>query len=111
MDTHILVVDDNESVRQSTAEILALAGYQVSQASGPDEVLDRLSGEHIDVVLLDLGVDRIGLRVLDEAMRLPIVILTSGIDQEFSDPRVCAFVPKPFAPDLLMAVVARCLTT
>ena len=109
MSARILVMDDNESVRQSTAEILVLAGYEVGQASGPDEVLDRLAGERVDLLVLDLGVDRGGLRVLDEATELPTVIVTSGTDYEFSDPRVCAFLSKPFAPDLLLSEVARCL--
>jgi len=103
-------MDNNESLRESTAEILALAGYEVSQASGPDQALDQLGGGNIDLLLLDLGLEGQGLQVLEDATNLPIVIGTSGSKREFSDPRVCAFLPKPFAPDLLLAEVVRWLS-
>ncbi len=105
----ILVVDDSIDVRESTAEILELEGYLVGQAADQDGALRLLEHGHFDVLILDLGLDRVGLGLLDRLEELPVVVAVSSRDDQPEDERIAAFVSKPFAPQLLLRTVAGCL--
>ncbi|MEM6797939.1 MAG: sigma-54 dependent transcriptional regulator [Planctomycetota bacterium] len=49
-----LVVDDHASARQSVADVLSLAGYQVAACASAVEALNRLAEQPVDVVVTDL---------------------------------------------------------
>ncbi len=58
---NILIMDDEESVRETTGEMLRLLGYEVSFSRNGEEALDMYqtslgSGSPFDVVLMDLTV-------------------------------------------------------
>ncbi len=80
----ILLVDDEESVRELYAEMLGKAGYAVETAMDGEEGLKKLKEGGWDVVLLDILMPKLdGLKVLD-ALRTakvkkpngPIILLT-----------------------------------
>ncbi len=50
----ILVLDDEESIRQLTEEILTQHGYRVICAEFPKDALQVLNSEHIDLLLSDV---------------------------------------------------------
>jgi two-component system response regulator PilR (NtrC family) len=50
----ILVVDDEESVRESLDKVLRKSGYLTATASSGDEALSLLSKQPVDIVLTDL---------------------------------------------------------
>jgi two-component system, NtrC family, response regulator AtoC len=52
--SHILVVDDDPTMRDVLSELLADDGYQVSTAVHGREALDRLAGGSVDLILLDM---------------------------------------------------------
>lgn len=106
-DRWVLVVDDNEAVRDTTVAILATAGFQAIAAEDADEAVRLLERGQISVLVLDLGVDRQGLRVLDSVTALPAVILLSFDREDPEDPRADAFFAKPIPPHLLIEAVAR----
>lgn len=109
----ILVVDDEPSVRDTTADILRAAGYEVTVASSGNEALrmyDEAPGQS-EMVLLDLtmpGLD--GLQTLAELRRrdasLPVVLMSGYAEQSVrdraeADPAM-NFLQKPFRePQLL----------
>jgi DNA-binding response OmpR family regulator len=65
MNFQILVVDDEDKMRRSLADILRLEGYRVDTAGTGEEACERLDSTIYDLVLLDLkmpGMD--GLEVL-----------------------------------------------
>ena len=67
----LLVVDDEDTTRQSLAHILRLEGYQVETANGGQAAIQMLVQNNFDLVLLDLkmpGMD--GLEVLRYITRL-----------------------------------------
>lgn len=53
----VLVVDDEENVRITTAAILEQEGYEVSTASDGREALEMAARGHYDLVLTDLRMD------------------------------------------------------
>ena len=65
-DTIVLVVDDEQDIRDASERILTRDGFQTLKASRGDEGLDILTKEKASIVLLDLkmpGMD--GLEVLE----------------------------------------------
>lgn len=51
----VLVVDDNDDIRELYAALFADEGYEVLQAANGQEALDRISETKPDVVVMDLS--------------------------------------------------------
>jgi PAS domain S-box-containing protein len=116
----ILVVDDEDGVRQVAADLLRGMGFDVLQAGDGLEALERFREctVPIQVILMDLtmphldGVETfLELRRMDPHCR---VILTSGYNeqeavQEFIGKGLTGFLPKPFLPVELMQAVRQAL--
>ncbi len=117
----ILVVEDEQTVRDLSVRVLQGAGYRTLVAGGAHEALVVSHEEpgEIDVLLTDLVLPG-GLTGVDLARRLVVarprleVIYTSGYAPEalvsLGMPAGTArFLPKPFEPVGLLAVIARAL--
>jgi two-component system response regulator MtrA len=84
MDARVLLVEDDASVRESTALLLERAGFEVTAVADGREALDLLFGQRFDAVVLDIllpGLD--GLEVCRELRRhsqIPVVMLTARAD-------------------------------
>jgi two-component system response regulator AtoC len=110
----ILIVDDDESLRESLALVLGAEGYETSLASSGEDALARLDDTLPDVVLCDLrmpGID--GLALLPElARRRPDATLilmsaygTEELALEAMRRGACDYLAKPFQPsELLLAI-------
>ena len=116
---HILVVDDEPSVRFFLAEDLREHGYKVTALGSGEEALVWLRQHQTDVIVLDLkmmGMD--GLQVMAEVQSLPlppvVIILTAhgSLDAAVAAMRRGAydFLRKPCSSDELLAAVERGLT-
>lgn len=115
----ILLVDDDEAVRESTADILETGGYVVHKAADADDALRELATDDVQLLILDLGLSAhrggepssAGLDLLDRVPEAPPVILVSGSGiPPAADPRIGAFLPKPVAPNRLLDEVERLLS-
>lgn len=113
----VLVIDDEESVRQSTMNILQHHGYEVRVACDGVEGLERFHQERPDLVLLDLSMPRMsGREVLKEIRQIDPhikVLLFTGYatDEEEFGPSV-GVVHKPFmAVDLISAITQAMRST
>lgn len=78
----ILVVDDEEAIRESLDVLLSSEGYVVDGAAGGTEGLRRIEGASYDLVLLDLMMpDRDGMEVLREIRErdteTPVFLITA----------------------------------
>jgi DNA-binding NtrC family response regulator len=79
---HVLIVDDDETLRDLLARELSRSGHRVRQAADAAQALVRLAEEEPDVVLLDLMLpDRPGIEVLRqlraERPTVEVVVLTA----------------------------------
>lgn len=87
----ILVVDDDEDLREVMFSIFALQGFTVLQADNGVTALDMILNSKIDVVVSDIrmpGGDGLTLlqKVRDHDPKLPIVIFVTGFaDISISD--------------------------
>ena len=82
---HILIVDDEASLRQTLARILQRAGFEVTTAASGKEGLSLLSQQSFDLVYLDIRMpDMNGLDMLKaiqtEFPVLPVVLFTAQPD-------------------------------
>ncbi|MDR3762909.1 MAG: sigma-54 dependent transcriptional regulator [Acidobacteriota bacterium] len=79
---HILVIDDEASIRESLGGILEDEGYQVTAAADGESGLELMAGQSFDVVLLDIWLPKMdGLAVLEHMKEFadrPEVIMISG---------------------------------
>nr|WP_255216111.1 response regulator [Pseudenhygromyxa sp. WMMC2535] len=82
----ILLVEDNDAVRKSTARLLGTLGYEVEVARDGAEALERVSaGLRVNMVLTDLSMPRMGGAELAKQLRaqvpeLPIVFMSGNLD-------------------------------
>ena len=104
----VLVVDDEEPIRTSVAEILRAAGYSVAEAVDGQDALDQLESGSVSVLLLDIRMPRrTGIEVLQALDSPPNVILMSAYRFEGEDRRsvghkVFSHLMKPVAPRQLL---------
>ena len=95
---HLLLVDDEESLRSVVAERLTDEGHQVTQASDGEAALKALDGFAFDVIVSDLRLPGVGGReVIDAAIsRYPgiiaIVVTGYGTVKDAVDMTICIFV-------------------
>ena len=84
---HILIVDDQESIRHFIEKAMTEEGYEVSSAGEGKTALLKVTEELPDLVLLDLRLpDMHGLdvlkRVKEQDSDLPVIIMTAFGDVE-----------------------------
>src|SRR5438034_367784 len=115
---HVLLVEDEEALRQAVAEQLADRGYQVEQAESGEVAIARLTDFAFDIIVTDLrlpGID--GSAVLEAAVeRYPeiIAIVVTGYGTvkdavEAIKRGAWDFVSKPFQIDELLHVLDAAL--
>lgn len=114
---HILLVDDERSIRDPLAAFLQKNGYRVTSAADTRAARQALGANAIDLVVLDImmpGEDGLSLcRHLREAGDMPIILLTArseetdrivGLEMGADD-----YVVKPFSPRELVARIKTIL--
>src|SRR5512136_395549 len=117
---NILVIDDEQIMRDGCSRILSKDGWSVICAQNGSQGLEEIKGhsEDLDVILLDLMMPGIsGMDVLDHIRTLDpnlLVIVITGYATvesavEAMKKGAYDFIPKPFTPDQLRIVVRRAL--
>ena len=78
---HILVVEDEEVIRETLRFNLVREGYQVSQASNGIEALDKARELRPDLIVLDLMLPELGelevCRILRQETTTPVLVLSA----------------------------------
>ena len=114
--SRILVIDDEESMRDSCALILSKEGYVPELAEDGSVGLKKAKEIKPDLVLIDLKMPGIsGMEVLDKIQEIdphiiPVVITgyaTVESAVEAMKKGAYDFLPKPFTPDQLRLIIRR----
>ena len=114
----VLVVDDEEPIRDLLSKTLSLAEYEVDVAPDGPSAVDRMRMIQYDLLITDLrmpGVD--GLNVIREARRLradiPVIIVTGYSSEaaaiEAINLGVQGYLTKPFRVPRVLAAAAKAL--
>jgi len=110
----VLVVDDEPGLRAVLRAVLDDEGYAVLEATHGGAMLELLTRERADLVLLDVmmsgGDGREAYRELRARADLPdvpVVMMSAAVRPDGLDPSIAAFLRKPFDLDHLLALVAN----
>ena len=113
---NILVVDDDAAVRESVTKVLKAEGFNALAAADGREALDRFAAQHIDLLLLDLGLPlesgwETFERITRENPLLPIIIITGQANQYpmAVAAGVGALMEKPLDADQLIRTIQELL--
>lgn len=113
--SRVLVVEDQDDIREFVALVLQNEGYCVATADNGAVALEEVSRKPVGVVLLDMRMPVMDGWAFADAYRrrpgphAPIVVLTAAQDAAARAAQINAdgFLGKPFELDDLLAVVAR----
>ena len=115
----ILVVDDDEGVRELLEAVLERAGFEVSGAATGEAALERATEAPPDLVTLDIVMPRkSGLEALREIRGLDPgarIVMCSALGQEAMvmealEAGAQDFIVKPFKPDQALGVIEKALS-
>jgi CheY-like chemotaxis protein len=118
MAARVLVVDDDDVIRQLISVNLELEGFDVVQAVDGQDALDKVKQVRPDVVTMDVMMPRIDgwetaarLRGDPETAAIKVVLLTARAQDtdvaRGTQVGADAYLTKPFDPDELIDVVRR----
>jgi two-component system, OmpR family, response regulator MprA len=108
----VLVVDDEPTIRETVASLLAEEGCRVRLAVDGLEAIEAIEAEAVDLIVSDVRMPRLDGVSLVQSLRrrgnrTPVVLISAVYAAADVDLPVTRFVPKPFdLEDLLDAVTA-----
>jgi len=109
----VLLADDNDDLREEVAWLLRAEGYRVLTAADGVCALERLNAFHVDALLLDWNMPRLGgsgvLAALSQDPRfahLAVIVATAEPERVPAGPPL---VVKPFALDHLLDTLRSAL--
>jgi len=114
----ILIVDDEQEIRESLVQILGLEGYRLDSAATADEGLKKIEEGVFDLVLLDISLpDRHGLDVLRTIRRenpdIGVIMITaydsSQMAFQASKEGAESYITKPWDNDKLLLEIRNAL--
>ena len=117
-DVRVLVVDDEQSMRELLAIMLRQMGYDVTAADGGEAAIAKLASEPFDLVITDLRMRKVdGLAVLraakEHAPRTVVLVVTAFASTETAVEAMKLgaydYVTKPFKIDELRLTIANAL--
>ena len=118
-DLNLLVVEDDDALRDALLITLEAAGYAAQGAPGGAQALELIARNRFNMVISDLRMAPMdGLSLLAEirsrAPRLPVLLMTAfgDVDRAVLAMKggACDFMLKPFEPKALLDQIARYAT-
>lgn len=117
MPCRLLIVEDDEAIRNLVRVAATRWGYKAEMCSSGDDAIAKLEGpDSYDVVVLDLmmpvtsGYDVIG-HIRENGLSIPVIVVTAvvrGLEVDRLDPSVVkAVLRKPFDLDRLSEAIER----
>jgi DNA-binding NtrC family response regulator len=115
---NILIIDDEEAIRDSCSQALKREGYTVKTAKDGKEGLKSFRQNFFHSVLLDLklpGLDGMEVlsRIKEENPETPVIIITGYASIESAVEAIkrgaSDYLPKPFTPEQLRVIVKKAL--
>jgi signal transduction histidine kinase/ActR/RegA family two-component response regulator len=114
----ILVIDDEDSVRDILSRMLKTKGHQVVVASDGEEGINRFRSEPFDLVFTDLGMPKlsgweVGKIIKEINPKVPIAMITGwGVEydrKKLSESGIDLIVSKPFNFDQVIHLVSEAM--
>jgi signal transduction histidine kinase len=111
---HVLIVEDEESIRRFLAAGLDQLGHQVRLTSSAEEAMAAFAEEPFDVVLTDLGLpgvsgEEVARRMAERAPEVPVILLTGWADQIKADKKSVPGVKYILGKPITLSALANTL--
>jgi two-component system, cell cycle response regulator DivK len=117
----ILYVEDNPDNRNLMRRVLGVEGYSIVDAVNADQAIEKLEGNNIDLILMDINMpDMDGytltskIKAIQKFSKIPIVAVTANVmrgDREKSLEAGCdGYIQKPIDIDTLAQQIERFMT-
>jgi two-component system chemotaxis response regulator CheY len=110
----VLVVDDDEAIRDAVRDVLENEGIPVETATDGADALDKVRRRQHLLVLLDMRMPvmdgwQFATALRDQGLELPLLVMTAAADARRWAAEIGAIgvVPKPFGITELVATVRR----
>jgi DNA-binding NtrC family response regulator len=117
---HILIVDDEYTLRESCASLLRQEGYKVSVCADGNEAIEAVRRRNVDIALIDIYMEGLsGLEVLAGCLEVRpdilAIMMTGNPSVESSVSALAAgawdYLPKPFSATHLQILIGRAAHT
>jgi CheY-like chemotaxis protein len=111
---YILIVEDDDDIREALSQILELEGYTVRGAANGREALDISSREPPSLILLDLMMPIMdGWQFRSEQLKdpnlakVPVVVISAdaGVHEKVASFGAASVLPKPISLDRLLRAI------
>ncbi len=107
----ILVVDDEQRIREIIKEYAEFNGFQVTQAEDGMEAVEKVKNENFDIIIMDIMMPKLdgysACKEIKKLKEIPVIMLSARgeeYDKLFGfEIGVDDYVVKPFSPKELMA--------
>ncbi len=115
---HVLIVDDEASMRELYGALLSGMAYRITFADNGKDALHKIAADAPDVLVLDLSMPEMsGEEAFPELRKIRSeveIVVTSGYSEAeamdlFGGQRVCGFIQKPYTAQGIAEKVKRCL--
>lgn len=112
----VLIVEDDEGLREALVDTLALAGYEWLESDCAEDALVKLKTHQVDIVVSDVQMAGMGGLALLRSIKqnwpnMPVLLMTAyaNIEDAVSAMKEGAvdYMAKPFAPEVLLNLVSR----
>lgn len=112
----ILVIDDEQKVREVYLSLLKEEGFEAIEASGAPEANEILKREHIDLVLLDIKMPEVDGSALHEVMKLfhkKVKVIVASVYPVYEQKRIIkeatGYYDKSQGTDILLSKIKETL--
>ena len=116
----ILVIEDNEDIRENTCELLELEGYNVITAINGNAGIILAKEQLPDVILCDIMMPEADgyevctmLKEDPTTSAIPFIFISASVEKKAIDEGISLgaveYIQKPFDPDELFEAITRCL--
>jgi len=107
----VLIVEDEELMREVVRDYFDHAGYETCEAGTGAEALERMEESDFDLVLLDIMLPEVDglsvLRQIRKSNQVPVILITARSDEEDElvgyEMGADDYMTKPFSPKVLLA--------
>ena len=114
----ILVIDDEEGIRDLLFALLGSCGFETTLASNGEEGIEKIKEGKFDIVISDLMMPKVsGYEILEILKAIHpetrMIIMTGGSTKEAEESKTkgaYSFIVKPFAVDEILALVKEAST-
>jgi CheY-like chemotaxis protein len=122
MTRNILIVDDNQHLRELLVTMLRFSGYEISQAASGSEALQKAVSAKPNVILLDIDLPDMkgadvaqAIRKQSASAHIPIIGCSAFLGGEWREKALHAgmddYVEKPISLELIKAKIEELIRT